>query len=59
MSDVAEKRKIVLGVTGSIAAYKAAEIARYFMSRGYQVRVVLSSWLGLEVANWLMSFQAR
>lgn len=42
MSDVAEKRKIVLGVTGSIAAYKAAEIARYFMSRGYQVRVVMS-----------------
>jgi len=37
-----EKRKIVLGVTGSIAAYKAAELARYFVTRGYQVRVVMS-----------------
>lgn len=36
------KRRIVLGVTGSIAAYKAAEIARCFVKRGYTVRVVMS-----------------
>jgi phosphopantothenoylcysteine decarboxylase/phosphopantothenate--cysteine ligase len=42
MSELAEKRRIVLGVTGSIAAYKSVEIARYFMTRGYHVRVVLS-----------------
>jgi len=36
------KTRIVVGVTGSIAAYKAAEIARYFMKRGCVVRVVLT-----------------
>jgi phosphopantothenoylcysteine decarboxylase/phosphopantothenate--cysteine ligase len=34
--------RIVLGVTGSIAAYKAAEIARYFMKRRCVVRVVMT-----------------
>ena len=34
--------RIVLGVTGSIAAYKGAEIARYFMKRGCVVRTVMS-----------------
>lgn len=37
-----EKRKVVLGVTGSIAAYKSAELARYLVTRGYQVRVVMT-----------------
>ena len=36
------RTRIVLGVTGSIAAYKAAEIARYFMKRGCVVRTVIS-----------------
>lgn len=36
------RTRIVLGVTGSIAAFKAAEIARYFMKRGCVVRVVLT-----------------
>jgi phosphopantothenoylcysteine decarboxylase/phosphopantothenate--cysteine ligase len=36
------RSRIVLGVTGSIAAYKAAEIARYFMKRGCVVRVVMT-----------------
>ncbi len=35
-------KKLVLGVTGSIACYKAAELARYFMRRGYVVRVVMT-----------------
>lgn len=36
------KTRVVLGVTGSIAAYKAAELARYMMKRGCTVRVVMS-----------------
>ncbi len=35
-------RRILLGVTGSIAAYKACEIARLFVKAGAEVRVVLS-----------------
>ncbi len=42
MRSGSEKRKIVLGITGSIAAYKSAELARYFVTRGYQVRVVMT-----------------
>ncbi|MFM1848091.1 MAG: hypothetical protein RL417_1565 [Pseudomonadota bacterium] len=38
----AEKRKILLGVSGSIAAYKSAELARLLVSRGYEVRVVMT-----------------
>jgi phosphopantothenoylcysteine decarboxylase/phosphopantothenate--cysteine ligase len=37
------KTRILLGVTGSIAAYKAAELARYFMKRGCTVRVVMTA----------------
>lgn len=33
---------IVLGVTGSIAAYKAAELVRLFVKRGDEVRVVMT-----------------
>jgi phosphopantothenoylcysteine decarboxylase / phosphopantothenate---cysteine ligase len=42
MSNTVEQRRIVLGVTGSIAAYKAAELARYLVRRGYDVRVVMT-----------------
>jgi phosphopantothenoylcysteine decarboxylase/phosphopantothenate--cysteine ligase len=38
-----EKRNVLLGVTGSIAAYKAVEFARLLVSRGYDVRVIMSS----------------
>lgn len=38
-----ERRNVLLGVTGSIAAYKAVEFARLLVSRGYEVRVVMSS----------------
>ena len=37
-----EKRNIVIGVTGSVAAYKAAELTRMFMTRGYSVRIVIT-----------------
>jgi len=44
MSDPTENKKnIVLGVTGSIAAYKAADIASQLTKRGYSVTVVLTS----------------
>jgi phosphopantothenoylcysteine decarboxylase/phosphopantothenate--cysteine ligase len=42
MKNGSEKRKVVLGITGSIAAYKAAELTRYLTTRGYDVRVVMS-----------------
>lgn len=35
-------KKILLGVTGSIAAYKAAELARLFVRNGDEVRVVMT-----------------
>ncbi len=37
-----DSRKIVLGVTGGIAAYKAAELARLFVKDGTAVRVVMT-----------------
>lgn len=35
-------RKIILGVTGSISAYKAPEILREFQKRGWEVRTVMT-----------------
>lgn len=35
-------RKLLLGVTGGIAAYKANELARLFVKAGWQVQVVLT-----------------
>ena len=35
-------RKILLGVTGSIAAYKAVELVRLFVRNGDQVQVVMT-----------------
>lgn len=37
-----QKKRLVLGISGSIACYKAAELARYFLKRGYEVRVVMT-----------------
>ncbi len=42
MSDLLAKNKVLLGITGSIAAYKSAEIARLFTKRGFEVRVVMT-----------------
>ena len=41
MSEPNEKRKVVLGVTGSVAAVRSVEIARLLVGRGYEVRVVM------------------
>ena len=35
-------RKVVLGVTGSIAAYKAAELVRLFIKNGDEVTVIMT-----------------
>jgi phosphopantothenoylcysteine decarboxylase/phosphopantothenate--cysteine ligase len=43
MITASNKKKILLGVSGSIAAYKSAEVARLFIQRGYDVRVVMSN----------------
>ena len=43
MSDTAARpARIVLGVTGSIAAYKACEVVRGCVRRGWDVRVVMT-----------------
>ncbi|MDR1256179.1 MAG: phosphopantothenoylcysteine decarboxylase [Spirochaetaceae bacterium] len=36
-------KNILLGVTGSIAAYKAAEIARRFVKQDFSVRVIMTA----------------
>src|SRR5437773_3210201 len=41
MTDVSGK-KILLGITGGIAAYKAAELTRLFIKAGADVRVVMT-----------------
>ena len=37
--------RILLGVTGGIAAYKSAEIVRRLKERGAEVQVVMTYWL--------------
>src|SRR6185437_14128950 len=41
--DKMETRKIVLGVTGSIAAYKAIDLTSLLTKQGFAVRVVLTA----------------
>jgi phosphopantothenoylcysteine decarboxylase/phosphopantothenate--cysteine ligase len=42
ISESARPRRVLLGVTGGIAAYKAPELVRRLRERGAEVRVVLS-----------------
>jgi phosphopantothenoylcysteine synthetase/decarboxylase len=39
----AMKKEIVLGITGSVAAYKACDLARLFIKGGYSVSTVLTA----------------
>ena len=41
MTDLS-KRKVLLGITGGIAAYKAAELVRLLVKAGAEVRVVMT-----------------
>ncbi len=43
MTDPAQSPKIVLGVSGGIAAYKSAELVRLLIDRGYRVQVVMTA----------------
>lgn len=41
-SDLLKNKKILLGVTGSIAVYKSLELVRHFVKAGAEVKVVMS-----------------
>jgi len=41
-SDLLKNKKILLGVTGSIAVYKSLELVRHFVKAGADVKVVMS-----------------
>ncbi len=41
-ADLLKDKKVLLGITGSISAYKAAEIARLFVNTGAKVRVIMT-----------------
>ncbi len=49
-------KRILLGITGGIAAYKSAELVRLLKKDGYEVRVVLTR--GAEAFVTAMTFQA-
>ena len=42
MERPADRKKIILGVTGGVAAYKAAEVVRRLQDRGFQVQVIMT-----------------
>lgn len=48
-------RRVVLGVGGSVAAYKAAEVARELLRRGAEVRVILTAAAGRFVGPALFA----
>jgi phosphopantothenoylcysteine decarboxylase/phosphopantothenate--cysteine ligase len=50
------QKRILLGVTGGIAAYKAAELVRLLKKAGHSVRVVMTA--GAEAFVTPMTFQA-
>ena len=39
---MSDKKKIILGITGGIAAYKAAEIARLLVKQDFKVQVIMT-----------------
>jgi phosphopantothenoylcysteine decarboxylase / phosphopantothenate---cysteine ligase len=41
-SDILIGKKIIVGVTGGIAAYKTCYLVREFVKRGAQVKVVMT-----------------
>ncbi len=55
-SNLLEGKKILLGVTGSIAAYKSLELLRLYIKAGAEVRVVMSPAAKKFVAP--LSFEA-
>lgn len=43
MSAASFKRNIIIGVTGSVAAYKSVELGRLFITAGFNVRFIMTS----------------
>lgn len=56
MGDALQGRRIVVGVAGGIAAYKAAELCSQLQKAGAQVRVAMSNWADRFVAP--LTFEA-
>ncbi len=56
MSSIPDKKRVLLGVTGGIAAYKACELTRRLMDQGVEVQVVMTESACQFVAP--LSFQA-
>ena len=50
---------VLLGVTGSIAAYKAAELVRRFCRRGWSVKVVMTKAATRFVGEWTFRALSR
>ena len=42
-TDITKQQRVVLGVSGGIAAYKAAELCRALIQRGFAVQVVMTA----------------
>ena len=40
---MSKNKKVLLGVTGSVAAYKACELASRFVQKGYEVKTIMTS----------------
>jgi len=51
--------KVLLGVTGSIAAYKAAELVRRFRLRDWDVKVVMTKAATRFVGEWTFKSLSR
>lgn len=51
--------KVLLGVTGSIAAYKAAELVRRFRGRDWEVKVVMTRAATRFVGEWTFKSLSR
>ena len=55
-TDMPEKKNLLLGVSGGIAAYKVCEIASYFTKKGVNVNVVMTEHAAEFVAP--LTFEA-
>ena len=44
MKEVEDSRRIALGISGGIAAYKTAELARLLIQSGYEVLPIMTPW---------------
>jgi phosphopantothenoylcysteine decarboxylase / phosphopantothenate---cysteine ligase len=52
-------KKILLGITGSIAAYKAASLVRLFKQEGAEVKVIITPYAGMFITPLTLSTLAE